>query len=116
MEEVSAALDDTDEGDDEERHDLHHLIIITLVNAETRADLHHAADLPHPGGQVDIALSQRPVEHLRHHPSLEGDHSHDEKTYREHHVPSEGKEGTEPSGAADLKKQIIMMVSAITRL
>ena len=103
MEEVSAALDDTNEGDDEERHDLHHLIIITLVNAETRADLHHAANLPDPGGQVDVALGQRPVEHLRHHPSLEGDHGHDEKRDREHNVPGEREEGAEPGGAADLK-------------
>ena len=94
VEEVSAALDDTDEGDDEEGH-----------------HLHHGANLPHPGGQVDVALGEGPVEHLRHHPGLEGDHGHDEKTYREHNVPGEGKEGPKPSGAADLNKQI-MMVSA----
>ena len=83
VEEVSAALDDADKGDDEEGH-----------------DLHHRANLPHPGGQVDVALGQRPVEHLRHHPGLEGDHGHDEEGDGEDHVPGEGQQRAQPGRAA----------------
>ena len=67
MQEISAALDDADEGDDEERH-----------------DLHHGPDLPHPAGQVDVALGQGPVEHLGHEPRLEGDHRHDQQGDGQH--------------------------------
>ena len=83
MEEVSAALDDADKGDDEEWH-----------------DLHHGAYLPHPGGQVDVALGLGPIEHLRHHPGLEGDHGHDEQRDGQHHVPGEGQERPQPGRAA----------------
>ena len=83
MEEVSAALDDADKRDDEQRH-----------------DLHHGADLPHPGGQVDVAPGLGPVEHFCHHPRLEGDHGHDEQRNGQHHVPGEGQEGAQPGRAA----------------
>ena len=63
VEEVSAALDDADEGDDEEGH-----------------DLHHGADLPDPAGQEDVALGDVPVEHFRDEARLEGDHRHDQET------------------------------------
>ena len=56
VEEVSAGLDDPDEGDDEEGH-----------------QLEHGADLAHPGGEVDVA-ALLPVEHLRDEARLEGDH------------------------------------------
>ena len=65
MEEVSAGLDDADEGDDEEGH-----------------ELEHGADLADPGGQVDVA-ALLPVEHLRDEARLEGDHRHDEERHRE---------------------------------
>ena len=55
VEEVSAGLDDPDEGDDEEGH-----------------QLEHGADLAHPGGEVDVA-PLLPVEHLRDEARLEGD-------------------------------------------
>ena len=63
MQEVAAALDDSNEGDNEEGQ-----------------DLHHGADLTDPAGQEDVALADVPVKHFRHHPSLECDHSHDQQT------------------------------------
>ena len=62
MKEVSAGLNDANEGDDEERH-----------------NLHHGADLTHPGGKVDVAVGHGPVEHLGHQTRLEGDHAHDQQ-------------------------------------
>ena len=65
VEKVSAGLDDPDEGNDEERH-----------------ELKHGADLANPGGQVDVA-TLLPVEHLGHEAGLEGDHGHDQESNRE---------------------------------
>ena len=65
VEKVSAGLDDPNEGDDEERH-----------------ELKHGADLANPGGQVDVA-ALLPVEHLGDEARLEGDHWHDEESDRE---------------------------------
>ena len=56
VEEVSAGLDDPDEGYDEEGH-----------------ELEHGADLANPGGQVDVA-ALLPVKHLGDQARLEGDH------------------------------------------
>ena len=66
VQEVATALDDADEGDDEERQ-----------------DLHHGANLPHPAGQEDVALCDVPVEHFRDEAGLEGDHGHDQESNRE---------------------------------
>ena len=91
MQEISAALDDADEGDDEERHDLHHGVQYSAVQSTVQyskvqysTDLHHGPDLPDPAGQVDVALGQGPVEHLGHEPRLEGDHRHDQQGDGQH--------------------------------
>ena len=57
---------------------------VQYSTVQCSTDLHHGPDLPHPAGQVDVALCQGPVEHLGHEPRLEGDHGHDQQRDGQH--------------------------------